>query len=1181
VKPLIALLLSYAITFAAGVQNINLNLHINNNCSLKVAGTATIGKVPSSTARDSLLSQNADKLVIKVKYPDSVTFANTSDSLTTLSDSLDGVRSLIQTAVDSAKSATYGSIHSHDVNHTMAIPSGAGYTKVNSFAQNGRFIGTILDTVNDWIIINRNGMYFAEGYASFSPGNANIEFKPVLFLNSTELDETHDDQKYTTASSKAGVRSAGPVWVSNAPDTLTLRIRHSSGSSQNIDITYSHLFIQSVSNADSTIFSDSAYKAALAVFSDSARAAYKSDTVTCNLDWTKIVNEPSFVLQTTSVTAGTGLTGGGTLSQDRVISAGADLAAIANLTTNGLLVKSGSGAAKVCTLKTSNNGITVSNGTGVSGNPTSALTYGNGSNTVCQGNDARLSDARTPVLHQHDSIYFKEAELTGGTIDLYLDSLACTKVRINGAASSAITDSILILKNGVVSYISKANFLTGIGAAPLSHTQAISTITGLTESLDSINDTLTNLKTLRTSKQNAITAGATTQYLRGNFTWNTLDFGSVLGAQDTVNKKLNKTALDDSLRNADSANIRAIRSSSLTASQLVGTNTDKKLVSLTRADSSRAAVIADSIVKALTISKITGLQIAIDAKLDRANLDDSIPHYNKGAANWHQKSKGSGVDTNALMYDSGDSTVATNKLKARDKFYAESDIYVKYDATLGKTYFDPTPTAHRTLQFGGVSYLYGYAGEDLSGTPLILSANAYQDGTTWKRKITGGHSSVDYGSDGVSTCVDGSGTAGAAFTRTLRHKIGTWGTKTIGTDSVTSNSYVAGGIMSGGYINSNADLDVITHSTGGTYSQLASVGWGNSHALLFNAYKKYSGIGDMSTLGNTKYTYNNNTYSSGAGMIEFLGNGGNMRFFVSPVSTGINSNVDWGNPVLTLSRDGNIYTKKDVYIPTDLTVGKVFFESLDPNFRTIQLGGGGIFYGTVVGHAFPTLMLLNNYSRNSAGTFIRTDADPTVGLVMSVGSGYLSANATGVAGGSFTPTSVFKWDPAGTYTIGSDSITDNLKVGGTIFNRGGGIVTGAIEVDTYVQAYNGDFTRTDTDSLNTQEFSSPCTLWNNGQKDIQTAYKQMIGNFVEIAIPSVRGGINNAYAKELRFDAGFINIPANTHIKPISTVDTAAERFANAAITPGSDNSITLNWTPVGGGYCYIYAFVFKYRKAP
>jgi hypothetical protein len=36
--------------------------------------------------------------------------------------------------------------------------------------------------------------------------------------------------------------------------------------------------------------------------------------------------------------------------------------------------------------------------------------FGATAGTVCQGNDARLSDSRTPIAHTHDDRYYTEAE---------------------------------------------------------------------------------------------------------------------------------------------------------------------------------------------------------------------------------------------------------------------------------------------------------------------------------------------------------------------------------------------------------------------------------------------------------------------------------------------------------------------------------------------------------------------------------------------------------------------------------------------------------------------------------------------------------------------------------------------------------------------------------------------------
>lgn len=106
--------------------------------------------------------------------------------------------------------------------------------------------------------------------------------------------------------------------------------------------------------------------------------------------------------------------------------------------------------------------------------------------------------------------------------------------------------------------------------------------------------------------------------------------------------------------------------------------------------------------------------------------------------------------------------------------------------------------------------------------------------------------------------------------------------------------------------NSNSTSEGITINPNDTYTytQITQDIWGGSHGILFNCYKNTAN-GSLSADNNVNFANNVGVHQSGAGSIVFDGNGGNMYFLISGLSSGKNNPVSWGGSILTLHRNGD------------------------------------------------------------------------------------------------------------------------------------------------------------------------------------------------------------------------------------------------------------------------------------
>lgn len=100
-----------------------------------------------------------------------------------------------------------------------------------------------------------------------------------------------------------------------------------------------------------------------------------------------------------------------------------DVANAVNQNTTDVAVASAALSGKVDTTRTISAGTGLTGGGDLSANRSLAVAYGSTAGTACQGNDSRLSDARTPTAHTHTT-----ANVTG------LDAALAGKIAGSGSA---------------------------------------------------------------------------------------------------------------------------------------------------------------------------------------------------------------------------------------------------------------------------------------------------------------------------------------------------------------------------------------------------------------------------------------------------------------------------------------------------------------------------------------------------------------------------------------------------------------------------------------------------------------------------------------------------------------------------------------------------------------------------
>ena len=145
-----------------------------------------------------------------------------------------------------AVQGVFAEIHCHDAAAAQSIASGATYTKVTAFTDNGFAANCTPDQANDKITITVPGIYRVEGSFSFIGDSNAVNWKGSPFLNGVEQDNVHWQRKVGTGTDLGNASFTGFIDVPTVPVDLDFRMAHDNGTAENVTISYGNINTQRI-----------------------------------------------------------------------------------------------------------------------------------------------------------------------------------------------------------------------------------------------------------------------------------------------------------------------------------------------------------------------------------------------------------------------------------------------------------------------------------------------------------------------------------------------------------------------------------------------------------------------------------------------------------------------------------------------------------------------------------------------------------------------------------------------------------------------------------------------------------------------------------------------------------------------------------------------------------------------